>query len=83
MVWNLLYFSPPLASFSAVGMWIGPPNALDWPNPMSSIRMMRTFGALSGAFTWNRGGAFALRASSTVLCGIFGSAIGSTVRSIL
>ena len=30
---------------SSVGMWIGPPKALDWPKPMSSISTMTTFGA--------------------------------------
>ena len=38
-------------------MWIGPPNALEWPKPMSSISTMTTFGAPSGAFTSKRGGA--------------------------
>ena len=41
----------------------------DWPKPMSSIRTIRTFGALAGALTWNRGGALALRASSVVIGG--------------
>ncbi len=51
-------------------MWIGPPKALDWPKPMSSISTMSTFGAPAGAFTSNRGGGgVALRTSSTVLCG--------------
>ena len=63
-------------------MWIGPPKALDWPKPMSSISTMSTFGAPAGALTSNRGGALALRASSTVLCGYFGSGIGRTVRSV-
>src|ERR1700687_4931864 len=63
-------------------MWMGPPKALDWPNPMSSISTMRTLGALAGALTSNRGGGVALRASNTVLCGYWGSGIGSTVRSI-
>ena len=50
-------------------MWIGPPKALDWPKPMSSISTMSTFGALAGALTSNRGGALALRASSVVIGG--------------
>src|SRR4051794_2379775 len=76
VVWNLLYFRPFLASFSSVGMWIGPPNALAWPKPMSSIRMMSTFGAPFGAFTSKRGGALALRASSVVIGERFGSGMG-------
>ena len=81
MVWNLLYRSPPLASRSSVGMWIGPPKALDWPKPMSSISTISTLGALAGALTSNRGGALALRASSSVIGASFGSGIGRTVRS--
>src|SRR6266487_3543950 len=49
---------------------------------MSSIRTMSTLGALAGALTSNRGGGVALRTSSTVLCGYWGSGIGSTVRSV-
>ena len=52
------------------------------PKPMSSIRTIRTFGAPSGALTSKRGGALALRASSVVICGVIGSGIGSTVRSV-
>src|SRR3990170_2606067 len=61
---------------------MGPPKALDWPNPMSSINTIRTLGALAGALTSNRGGGVALRALKTVLCGYWGSGIGSTVRSV-
>ena len=53
---------PPASPASAC--WIGPPNALLWPKPMSSISTITTFGAPLGAFTSKRGGAFALRASS-------------------
>src|SRR6266850_5262213 len=63
-------------------MWMGPPKALDWPNPMSSISTTRTLGASAGALTSKRGGAVAFRASNTVLCGYWGSGIGSTVRSV-
>src|SRR5260370_26998653 len=63
-------------------MWMGPPKALDWPKPMSSINTMRMLGALGGAFTTNRGGGVAFRTSKTVLCGYWGSGIGSTVRSV-
>src|SRR6058998_1037904 len=48
---------------------------------MSSINTMTTLGALSGALTSNRGGAFALRASISVICAYFGSGIGRIVRS--
>ena len=64
-------------------MWIGPPKALDWPKPMSSISTISTLGALAGALTSNRGGALALRASSVVIGASFGSGIGRTVRSRL
>ena len=33
VVWKRLYRSPPAASRSAVGVWHGPPNALDAPKP--------------------------------------------------
>src|SRR5437762_2198023 len=83
VVWKRLYFSPLLASFSQVGMWIGPPKALDWPKPMSSIRTMTTLGAPFGALTSKRGGALALRASTSVMGLSLGSGIGRTVRSSL
>src|SRR5512145_2262486 len=60
---------------------MGPPNVLLCPKPMSSISTTTTLGAVAGAFTSNRGGAFALRASSSVIGGFCGSAIGRTVRS--
>ena len=47
-MWNRLYFSPPAASRSAVGVWHGPPNALDAPNPTSSSSTTSTFGAPAG-----------------------------------
>ena len=43
-VWKALYRRPLLARRSTVGMLIGPPKALDWPNPMSSMRTINTFG---------------------------------------
>src|SRR6187402_2859533 len=49
---------------------------------MSSIRNTTTLGAPAGAFTSKRGGALALRASSSFSSGYSGSAIGSTRRSI-
>ena len=62
-------------------MRMGPPKALLWPKPMSSIRTITTLGAPAGAFTWKRAGAFALRASSSVMGWRTGSGIGRTVRS--
>ncbi len=67
VVWKRLYLRPPAASFSTVGMLIGPPKALLWPKPMSSISTITTLGAPCGAFTSKRAGAFALRASSSVI----------------
>ena len=64
-----------------MGISIGPPNALLWPKPMSSISTITTLGAPSGAFTSKRGGAFASRASSVVMASGTGSCTGSTVRS--
>jgi hypothetical protein len=56
VVWNLVYFSPPSASLSAVGVLHGPPNALAAPNPTSSSKMTRTFGAPSGGRNGSTGG---------------------------
>src|SRR5262245_52513030 len=58
VVWNRLNFKPPEASRSALGVWHGPPNALDDPNPASSIRMTRTFGAPLGGRSCSIGGNF-------------------------
>src|SRR5688572_10457287 len=63
-------------------MRMGPPNALECPNPMSSINTMTTLGAPAGGFTSNRAGAFASRASSVEIACTFGSAMGNTVRLI-
>src|SRR5260370_41106211 len=79
VVWKRLYFRPFLASFSALGMWTGPPNALDWPKPMSSINTMTMFGAPLGGLTSKRGGALALRASRSVIVLMAGSGIGRTL----
>ena len=48
VVWNRLSFSPPAARRSALGVAHGPPNALAEPNPASSMRTTRTFGAPAG-----------------------------------
>ena len=66
VVWKLLKRSPLFASRSIVGVRIGPPNVLGPPKPTSSISTITMFGALAGAFTSNRSGAFAFRASSSV-----------------
>src|SRR4051794_35638265 len=52
VVWKRLYLKPLAASRSAVGVWHGPPNALEAPKPTSSSRTIRTFGAPAGG---NRG----------------------------
>ncbi len=56
VVWKRLYRSPPAASRSAVGVWHGPPKALDAPNPTSSSRTISTFGAPSGGRSGWMGG---------------------------
>jgi hypothetical protein len=62
-------------------MLMGPPNGAEWPKPMSSRRTITTFGAPFGAFTSKRGGAVALRASTSMMAGYSGSGTGNTVRS--
>jgi hypothetical protein len=57
VVWKRLYYRRPFAaSRSAVGVAHGPPNALDAPKPVSSIRTMSTFGACSGGRSGSIGG---------------------------
>ena len=56
VVWNRLYFRPPAASRSALGVAHGPPNALAAPNPVSSIRMISTLGAPFGGSKGSIGG---------------------------
>ena len=56
VVWNRLYFNPSAASRSAVGVLIGPPNALDAANPTSSMSTMSTFGAPAGGRSGSIGG---------------------------
>ena len=48
VVWKRVYFRPPAASRSAVGVWHGPPKALEAPKPTSSIRKTSTLGAPGG-----------------------------------
>jgi len=56
VVWNRVYLRPPLAKRSKLGVSMGPPNALLAPNPTSSMRMTRTFGAPSGGLIGRIGG---------------------------
>jgi len=66
VVWYWLNFRPAAARESITGIGIGPPKALGWPKPMSSIRMITTFGAPAGAVTRKGGGGVASRTSSVV-----------------
>src|SRR5450631_1212311 len=81
VVWKLLKRRPSCASWSMVGVRIGPPNVLGPPKPMSSISTITTLGAPLGALTSNRAGGFAFRASRSLYVGRGGSWIGRTVRS--
>src|SRR5215813_820867 len=56
VVWKRVYFRPPAARRSNVGVWHGPPNALDAPKPTSSMRTTRTFGAPFGGSSGTIGG---------------------------
>ena len=56
VVWNRLYFRPPAASRSAVGVRHGPPKVLDAPKPTSSSRTTSTFGAPAGGSSGSIGG---------------------------
>ena len=66
VVWKLLKRRPDWASWSMVGVRMGPPKVLGPPKPMSSISTITTLGAPLGALTSNRGGGLALRASSSL-----------------
>ena len=59
VVWKRLNFSPSPARRSAVGVWHGPPKALEHPKPASSISTIRTFGAPAGGRSGSIGGNFA------------------------
>jgi hypothetical protein len=48
VVWKQLYLSPLFASRSAVGVWHGPPNALDAPKPYA-VRQSPNFNIFLGA----------------------------------
>ena len=60
VVWKRLYLSPPLASRSAVGVWMTPPKALEAPNPTSSNRTIRMLGESFGGRNGLMGGKCAL-----------------------
>src|SRR5262245_18517871 len=60
VVWNRTYFSPPAASLSMFGVWQGPPKAEEAPNPTSSMRTIKTFGAPLGGRSVRIGGYFVL-----------------------
>ena len=66
VVWKLLKRRPDWASWSIVGVRMGPPNVLGPPKPTSSISTITTLGAPLGALTSNRAGGLALRASSSL-----------------
>ena len=59
VVWKRLNLSPAPARRSAVGVWQGPPKALELPKPASSIRTIRTFGAPAGGRRGSIGANFA------------------------
>ena len=59
VVWKRLNLSPAPARRSAVGVWQGPPKALELPKPASSIRTIRTFGAPAGGRSGSIGANFA------------------------
>ncbi len=67
--WKLLKISPFLARRSKVGKFITPPMVLEPAYPKLSSKIMITLGAPAGAWTWNIGGAFTFRASSSVIGG--------------
>src|SRR5262245_36168492 len=56
VVWKRVYFRPLAASFSKAGVWHGPPNALEAPNPTSSIKITSTLGAPVGGRSGTIGG---------------------------
>src|SRR5262245_58505252 len=82
VVWNRVYFKPPAASFSAVGVWQGPPKALDAPKPTSSSRIRSTLGASAGGRNGVIGGnlVFGSLASYVVRETGFRSGIGNISR---
>ena len=82
MLWNREYFNPCAASRSKVGVAIGPPNALDAPNPQSSISTTSTFGAPSGGSNGSIGGNDVSGSFASYVAGTSAATlgIGSTCR---
>ena len=56
VVWNRVYLRPSAARRSAVGVWHGPPKALEAPKPTSSMRTTSTLGAPDGGRSGSIGG---------------------------
>src|SRR3954452_13715033 len=83
LVWTRLHRSPPAASRSAVGVWHGPPNALEAPKPTSSSKTTKTFGAPSGGSNGSIGGnaVSGSLASYVVKPGAARSGIGNVARA--
>ena len=79
---ELIVLQPLRASFSNVRILIGPPKGLDWPNPMSSIRTINTFGALGGALTSNVRAGWQDRAVYRRCCGCAASLRGVCSRAV-
>src|SRR3954469_7756494 len=84
VVWKRLYFRPPAARRSAVGVEHGPPNALEAAKPTSSSSTIRTFGAPAGGRSGSIGGndAAGSFASRIVGPGSSRSGTGRIVRGI-
>jgi hypothetical protein len=61
-----VYFRPLAANRSATGVLIGPPKALEAPNPTSSIRTISTLGAPFGWRSASIGGNFVVRVLGVV-----------------
>src|SRR6476659_1595306 len=82
VVWKRLYLRPFAASFSALGVAQGPPNALDAPKPASSIRITSTFAAPLGGRIGVIGGNFVSGSLASYVVSVTGlrSGIGKTWR---
>jgi hypothetical protein len=84
VVWKRVYRKPFAASFSKFGVLHGPPNALDDPNPASSISTISTLGASFGGRSARIGGYFVAgsRASNVVTPTCCASGIGRMSRAM-
>jgi hypothetical protein len=85
VVWNRLYRRPLAASRSKVGVLIGPPKALEAPNPQSSTSTTRMLGAPWGGRSGSIGGNDVSGSFASYVTGPArsSSAIGSTARRAL